>query len=162
MLMLIRAILSVLSMMCPIDASVANAGTWTAHADAAQRALCCDEKLQPVSSRRVGGGATSTPEAGPTALAKTLLRKQLRRPDSAQFTMVAVRTASDGSTAVCGMIDSRNDTDGMTGPKPFVYDGKDVYVLIASDGADNGTIHDGRSLDQAFKRAEETHSKFCR
>jgi hypothetical protein len=75
--------------------------------------------------------------------------------------MVSIRTAADGSTAVCGMIDSRNDTDGMTGPKPFVYDGRDLYILIASDGADNGTIHDGPFLDRVFERANEAHSKYC-
>ena len=160
--MLIRAILGVLSLTGPMDAIVAGTGNRLAHAAAAQHECCSVELPQPVSARRAAGDATSAPETGLIATAKMLLRRQLRRPDSARFTSVAVKTAPDGSTAVCGMIDSRNDTDGMTGPKPFVYDGQNVYVLIASDGADNGTIRDGPSLDRVFKRVEETHSKFCR
>ena len=103
----------------------------------------------------------NVPEIELIALAKKMLRKQLRNPASAQFTMVSIKTAADGSMAVCGMINSQNDTDGRTGPKPFVYDGRNIYVLISSDGADNGTIHDGPFLDQIFERAKEAQSKFC-
>ena len=160
--MLTCAILGMLSMMCPIDTAAAATGNRPTPVAMAQRERGCDDSLQPVSSRHAAGGETRTPDAGLIARAKTALRKELRRPDSAAFTMVAIKTASDGATAVCGMIDSRNDTDGMTGPKPFVYDGHEVYVLVTSGGADNGTIRDGPFLDRALKRAEETHSKFCR
>jgi hypothetical protein len=148
--MLARAALGVLATMCAMDATIAKNVSRAIPVEVAQRERCCDEPARPNAA-----------ETELIALAKKTLRKQLREPASAQFTMVSIKTAADGSTAVCGMVDSRNDTDGMTGPKPFVYDGRNLYILIASDGADNGTIHDGPFLDRVFERANEAHSKYC-
>ena len=149
-LVIARAALSVLAMMCAMDTAIAKNVNRAMLVEVAQREPCCDKSVQPNAS-----------EVELIALAKKTLRQQLRKPTSAQFTMVSIKTAADGSTAVCGMVDSRNDTDGMTGPRPFVYDGRNIYILIASGGADNGTIHDGPFLDRVFEREKEAHGKFC-
>jgi hypothetical protein len=160
-LMLARAALSVLTLIYAIDPALAESVNCATSVAGAQR-LRCSEKLGSPAPKPAAGATTNAPETRLIALAEEILRKQLRKPESAKFTMISVKTAADGSTGVCGMIDSQNDTDGRTGPKPFVYDGQDIYFLIASDGADNGTIHDGPFLDRIFERAKEAHGKFCR
>ena len=152
--MIVQATVGVLAVIFAMDAAVATS------VDAAQYLRCHEKSVRSVL-KPAAVATMDAPETKLIALAKEMLRKQLRKPASAQFTMVSIKTAADGSTAVCGLIDSQNDTDGRTGPKPFVYDGRDVYLLISSDGADNGTIHDGPFLNRIFERAKEAHSKFC-
>ena len=159
--MLARAVLSVLTLIYAIDPALAESVNCTTPVARAQR-LRCSEELRRPASNPAAGTTTNAPETRLIALAEQILRKQLRKPESAKFTLISVKTAADGSTGVCGMIDSQNDTDGRTGPKPFVYDGQNIYFLIASDGADNGTIYNGPFLDRIFERAKEAHGKFCR
>jgi hypothetical protein len=155
-----RTALGALAIIFAMDGAVAETVKCTALADSAERLRCYDTLSPPVLTP--AAGTAKAAEAGLIGVAKTKLRRLLRNPASARFTTVSIKIAADGSSAVCGMVDSQNDTDGMTGPKPFVYDGRDLYVLISSDGADNGTIHDGRFLTQTFERANDAHSKFCR
>jgi len=101
-------------------------------------------------------------EADMVAAAKAAMRGRLRIPQSGKFGSVSVKVADDNTKAVCGTVDSRNDTDGMTGPIPFVYDGTKTYLLVSSGGADNGTIYDGTYLTQGYESASAIHDKFCR
>jgi hypothetical protein len=158
-LMLAGAALCVLTLIYAVDPAVAESIDC---ATPVAGALRLSERLDRSGSKPTAGATTNAPETKLVALAEEILRKQLRKPESAKFTMISVKTAADGSTGVCGMIDSQNDTDGRTGPKPFVYDGQNIYFLVASDGADNGTIYDGPFLDRTFERAKEAHGKFCR
>jgi len=159
--MLAGAALSLLTLIYAVDPAVPESINCATPVAGAQR-LRCSEKLDRPASKPTAGATTNAPETRLIARAEEILRKQLRKPESAKFTMISVKTAADGSTGVCGMIDSQNDTDGRTGPKPFVYDGQNIYFLVASDGADNGTIYDGPFLDRTFERANEAHGKFCR
>src|SRR5690348_864099 len=105
--MLIRAALGVLSIMCTLDTAIAKSVRCSVLVETADRERCYDRSPRSQSSKPPAGGTANTLETPLIAIAKKAVRDQLRKPESAQFTMVSIKKAGDGSTAVCGMIDSR-------------------------------------------------------
>ncbi len=113
--------------------------------------------------------ATKQKAAGPSAAkedpfvtaAKSRVRQQLRDPDSARFQDIKIKTVGDVK-GLCGQINAKNAAGGMTGFIPWMYDGKNAYVLAFNPSAGNPTILDAQLLGITLGSRLEAHDKWCK
>lgn len=93
--------------------------------------------------------------------AKARVKQQLRDPDSARFSDMKVKMV-DGKKAVCGMVNAKNGSGGMTGTLPFAYDGEYASLMIFNVGQGNPTSFGSDILGVTLGTRLEAYEKFCK
>jgi hypothetical protein len=131
-------------------------------ADSLERLRCYD------------AGAVATPAVAPSApgrlpvvaedpliaKAKAAVRKQLREPESARFQDVKIK-AGGSKKGVCGMVNAKNGTGGMTGTNFFVYDGQTASVLVTGGASQNPTSFGPDILAITVSNGLKNYEIFC-
>lgn len=83
---------------------------------------------------------------GPTYDYETVVKSQLRDPESAQFSDVTVNVES-----ACGFVNSKNAFGGYSGRQPFVAVGPNVTFLQGAGKSDSDLVA-ARCIDPAQRK----------
>jgi hypothetical protein len=123
--------------------------------------LACYDKL-PIPAAAPKAAPKTAAEDPAVAAAKARILKILVDPDSAKFSNVRIRTAPDGSRAVCGDVNAKNSLGGFAGNRMFVVDSSMVpRVLVERSGPQNPTTFDNLVLGASLGENLKVHSKYC-
>jgi hypothetical protein len=124
--------------------------------------LACYDKL-PLGAPKAATAAKAAPAEDPIiAAAKAATIKLLRDPDSAKFSNLKAKTASDGAKGVCGEVNAKNAMGGMSGPQLLVYDGKIARVMVSDAGAGNPTSFDRQLVGITLGETLRVYDRFCK
>jgi len=135
-------------------------------ADSLERLRCYDGQSgspAPAASQPAPRPASpAAPVEDPfIAKAKARVKQQLRDADSARFQDVKVKMVG-GKKGICGQVNAKNSTGGMTGFLPFTYDGEYATIMVFNAGAGNPTSMGGDILGVTLNRRLEAHDRFCK
>jgi hypothetical protein len=154
-----------------IIAAMAIFATWTncfaqttdcrSIADSLERLRCYDGQASPPAVTPAVQPRPATPaEDSFITKAKARVKQQLLDADSARFQDVKVLVG--GKKGVCGQINAKNSTGGMTGFLPFTYDGEFATVMVFNAGPGNPTSMGSDILAVTLGRRLEAHDRFCK
>jgi hypothetical protein len=137
--------------------------------DSLERLRCYDAQPLP--------GAQPAPTAQPAAAppskpappvedpfimkAKARVKQQLLDPPSARFQDIKIKTVG-GKKGLCGMINAKNSTGGMTGTLPFTYDGEYATIMIFNPGPGNPTSMGADILGVTLGNRLKAHDLWCK
>lgn len=68
----------------------------------------------------------------------------------------------DGKKGICGQVNAKNSTGGMTGFLPFAYDGEYATIMIFNAGSGNPTSMGPDLLGITLRRRLAAHERFCK
>jgi hypothetical protein len=89
------------------------------------------------------------------------VKQQLLDADSARFQDVKIKTVG-GKKGICGQVNAKNSTGGMTGFLPFAYDGEYATIMVFNAGPGNPTSMGSDILGVTLGRRLEAHDRFCK
>jgi hypothetical protein len=154
------AIVLALSVALPAHADPSNCRAIT---DSLERLRCFDAREDAAMLQSTKQDAQGDPEATIWIVwARNAVRKQLRDPESALFDGLRVVKDKSGKPGVCGTVNAKNAMGGMTGPKMFVFDGSQARILVAGEGAEDGTSLGRYILGATLGTGLKLHTQFCK
>jgi hypothetical protein len=130
--------------------------------DSLERLRCYDGTVPPAAAQNPSAPLVKrTPSDDPlVAKAKAAVRKQLREPGSAQFSDIKIKSSGD-KKGVCGMVNAKNGTGGMTGTNFFVFDGEYASILVTGGASQNPTSFGPDILSVTISRGLKNYEAFC-
>jgi hypothetical protein len=130
-------------------------------ADSLERLRCYDGQAMPPATKPAAPPQAATSAEDPfIAKAKARVKQQLLDADSARFQDVKVKIVG-GKKGICGQVNAKNSTGGMTGFLPFTYDGEFATIMVFNAGAGNPTSMGSDILGITLHRRLEAHDRFC-
>lgn len=152
--------LRTLPLLMLVAATPAAAQECKAIADSLERLRCYDGAA-PVAVAPTAPVKSAPPAEDPLIVkAKVAVRKQLREPGSAKFSNVKIK-AGEGKKGVCGMVNAKNGTGGMTGTNFFVYDGEHASILVTGGASQNPTSFGPDILALTVSNGLKAYEVFC-
>lgn len=148
----------------------AQAPDCKAIADSLERLRCYDGQPAPAQPAPAAQPGAPPPPAAKPALpaedpfvtkAKARVKQQLLDPQSARFQDIKIKTVG-GKKGLCGQVNAKNSTGGMTGTLSFTYDGEYATIMIFNPGPGNPTSFGADILGVTLGRRLEAHDRWCK
>lgn len=92
---------------------------------------------------------------------KARVKTQLLDADSARFQNIKIKMV-EGAKGLCGEINAKNASGGMTGFIPWAYDGQYAYILSFNQGPGNPTSLTGDIWSISMGSRLKAHDKWCK
>jgi hypothetical protein len=138
--------------------------------DSLERLRCYDGQQNPAPAAPAAPTA-ATPSviakpAAPTedpfiAKAKARVKQQLLDPTSARFQDIKIKTVN-GKKGLCGIVNAKNSTGGMTGALSFTYDGEFATIMMFNAGPGNPTSLSADILGVTLGNRLAAHDLYCK
>jgi hypothetical protein len=137
--------------------------------DSLERLRCYDDQPNPAASppaALVPAAPVVTKPAAPAedpfiAKAKARVKQQLVDPASARFQEIKIKTVN-GKKALCGRVNAKNSTGGMTGALSFTYDGEYATIMMFNAGPGNPTSMSADILGATLGNRLAAHNLYCK
>lgn len=136
--------------------------------DSLERLRCYDDQPNsaPVAPATAPAASIVAKPAAPTedpfiTKAKARVKQQLLDPTSARFQDIKIRTVN-GKKGLCGMVNAKNSTGGMTGALSFTYDGEFATIMMFNAGPGNPTSMSADILGVTLGNRLAAHNLYCK
>jgi hypothetical protein len=139
--------------------------------DSLERLRCYDAQPNPAPAAPAAApsAATAPAVAKPAvpaedpfiAKAKARVKQQLLDPTSARFQDIKIKTVN-GKKGLCGLVNAKNSTGGMTGTLSFTYDGEYATIMMFNAGPGNPTSFGADILSATLGTRLAAHDLYCK